>query len=131
MSNHLQLRLRHKPTAPNLLQKLDAFLQLLKRPIHTVQNAIDLRVLQRRGKRRQRKHAARRDPHVLVPDLAQLPRPGGPRPNVCIAPLVREVDDAIEAERHHFAHVTEDQLQRGELVEDAGAVHAHEGDAAG
>ena len=91
------------------------------RPIDTIQYPFRFRLAEQAAKGREGEHAARRDPEVGVPDGAEGALAGGPAV-FCFA----NVDDAVELEGEHFAHVADYELDGGEGVEEAAVVEAED-----
>ena len=114
VSNALELLLRDKPAASDLLHKLQTLRVIAVGPIHAVQNSIDRHLTQQARERREGEHAARGDPDVAVPDRAEVALPRRPT-----AFRLTDVDDAVELEGEHFSHVPNDDLDAREFVEEA------------
>ena len=119
--NTLEFPLGNKPTPPNLSHKIQSLRIITIRPIHAEQNAIKRRLTDQARKRREGEHPRRSHPDITRPDLAQA------------APLLRptrfrlpNVDFAVEEEGEAFAHVADDELDGGELVEKAAVEEAED-----
>ncbi len=114
VSNALELLLRDKPAASDLLHKLQTLRVIAVGPIHAIQNAIDRHLTQQACERRKREHAARGNPDVVVPDRAEIALPRWPA-----AFRLTDVNDAVELEGKHFSHVPNEDLDAREFVEEA------------
>lgn len=100
----------NQATLLNLLKELEPFLVGRERIIDAVQPVIDRRGLQQARQRRQRKHAARRDPDVAMPHFSQ---------SSLLAPPLRNRHHPIELERKHLSHMSDHDLQFREAVEES------------